>query len=124
MPRRSIGAGFTALALLISGCGGGSSGSLTTGPPPPPALSTGPEVCTDGDAGGFACSGVDLRSRLPISAMDGVGGNDTWGWFDAETSREYALMGLQNGTAFVDITDPEAPVFLGRLPTQTVRKPV
>ena len=51
--------------------------------------------------------------------MDGVGGNDIWGWFDTQTSREYALMGLQNGTAFVDITDPEAPVFLGRLPTQT-----
>ena len=31
-----------------------------------------------GDAGGFGCSGVDLRSRLPISAMDGIGGNDIW----------------------------------------------
>jgi choice-of-anchor B domain-containing protein len=51
--------------------------------------------------------------------MDGTGGNDIWGWFDAQTGQEYALMGLQNGTAFVDITDPEDPVFLGRLPTQT-----
>jgi len=76
-------------------------------------------VCAGGDAGGFACSGVDLRSRLPISAMDGVGGNDIWGWFDAQEGREYALMGLRNGTAFVDVTDPENPVFLGRLPTQT-----
>ena len=115
---------FAWLALLLSACGGGSSGGLTTGPPPPPppppALGTGPEVCADGDAGGFACSGVDLRARVPINAMDGVGGNDIWGWFDAQTNREYALMGLRNGTAFVDITDPEDPVFLGRLPTQTV----
>ncbi|MDH4005889.1 MAG: choice-of-anchor B family protein, partial [Gammaproteobacteria bacterium] len=88
-------------------------------PPPPPSLSTGPEVCTDGDAGEFSCSGVDLRSRLPISEMDGVGGNDIWGWFDSQTGREYALMGLRNGTAFVDISDPENPAFLGRLPTQT-----
>ena len=118
--------GLAALALFLSACSGGSSSGPTSGPsplppppPPPPSLSTGPEVCVDGDAGGFACNGVDMRARLPISAMDGVGGNDIWGWFDAQESREYALMGLQNGTAFVDITDPENPVFLGRLPTQT-----
>ncbi len=111
-------------ALLLSACGGGS-GDFTSGPPPspppppPPALGTGPETCTDGDAGGFACSGVDLRSRLAIAAMDGVGGNDIWGWVDTQTNREYALMGMQNGTAFVDITNPEDPAFLGRLPTQT-----
>jgi len=110
------------LHLSLSACGG-SGGDYSSGPPPPPppppALGTGPAACTGGDAGGFACSGVDLRSRLPIAAMDGVGGNDIWGWFDAQTNREYALMGMQNGTAFVDITDPEDPVFLGRLPTQT-----
>jgi choice-of-anchor B domain-containing protein len=116
--------GIAWLLALLSGCGGGSGGGFTAAPPPsppppPPALSTGPEVCTGGNAGGFACSGVDLRSRLPVSAMDGVGGNDIWGWADVQTGREYALMGLQNGTAFVDVTDPEEAVFLGRLPTQT-----
>jgi choice-of-anchor B domain-containing protein len=106
---------------MTAACGGSSSGPATgpPPPPPPPSLSTGPEVCSGGEAGGFACSGVDLRARLPISEMDGVGGNDIWGWVDALTGREYALMGLQNGTAFVDVTDPENPVFLGRLPTQT-----
>ena len=125
MKRLAFVHGLAVLPLLLSACGGGSSGGLTTGPPPPasppapPTLSTGPEVCTDGDAGGFQCSGVDLRARLSIADMDGVGGNDIWGWFDAQSGREYALMGLRNGTAFVDITDPEVPVFLGRLPTQT-----
>ena len=33
---------------------------------------------------------------------------------------EYALMGMTNGTAFVDVSDPENPVFLGILPTETV----
>ncbi len=41
------------------------------------------------------------------------------GWFDTTTGNEYALVGMSNGTAFVDVTDPENPVFLGRLPTQT-----
>lgn len=109
------------LVTALSACGGGSGDPtpVPPPPPPPPVLSTGPAVCNGGDAGGFACSGVDLRSRLPISAMDGVGGNDIWGWYDAQEGREYALMGLRNGTAFVDVTDPERPVFLGRLPTQT-----
>jgi choice-of-anchor B domain-containing protein len=108
---------------ILSACGGGSGGDFATAPPPPasppPPLSTGPETCTGGNAGGFACSGVDLRARLPIEAMDGTGGNDLWGWSDAQAGREYALMGLHSGTAFVDVTEPDTPVFLGRLPTQT-----
>ena len=50
----------------------------------------------------------------------GAAGNDLWGWADAQTGREYALMGLTNGTAFVDVTDPQEPLVLGRLPTHTV----
>ena len=50
--------------------------------------------------------------------MQGTGGNDIWGWFDAQTGNEYALMGMTDGTAFVDVTDPEDPVFLGKLPTE------
>ena len=52
--------------------------------------------------------------------MGGGGGNDIWGWADAQTGNEYALMGLTNGTAFVDVTDPDNPVFLGHLATNTV----
>jgi choice-of-anchor B domain-containing protein len=57
---------------------------------------------------------------VSLEAMEGTGGNDIWGWFDASTGNEYALMGMENGTAFVDVTNPEDPVYLGRLPTQTV----
>ena len=52
--------------------------------------------------------------------MQGTAGNDVWGWADPLTGNEYALMGMTNGTAFVDVTDPEGPVFLGILPTATV----
>ena len=55
--------------------------------------------------------------------MGGTAGNDIWGWHDAQTGREYALMGMSNGTAFVDVTEPRNPVFLGRLPTATLASP-
>jgi len=107
-----------AAALVVAGCGGDGY----DGPPqqPPSGLSTGPAACTAGTADDFACSGIDLRSRLSLATMGGPAGNDVWGWADAQTGNEYALMGMANGTAFVDVTDPENPVFLGVLPTTTV----
>lgn len=108
------------LTLVTAACGGGGGNGADPGPAPPePGLGTGPASCVGGDAGGFACSGVSLRARLPLAAMDGTQGNDIWGWADPVSGDEYALMGLSNGTAFVRVTSPENPVFLGRLPTQT-----
>ena len=98
-------------AAISCGCGGGGSDS---------SLTTGPDICAGGVAGDFSCSGIDLRSRVPLATMQGTGGNDIWGWVDPQTGNEYALMGMTNGTAFVDVTNPENPVFLGRLPTETV----
>lgn len=72
--------------------------------------------CVGGVAGGYPCSNVDLLAVLPLSQIGGGNGNDIWGWTDPTTGREYALMGLTNGTAFVDITDPINPVYLGHLP--------
>jgi len=45
--------------------------------------------------------------------------NDIWGWTDPLDGKEYALLGKTTGTAFIDITDPVNPVFLGELPTHT-----
>ncbi|MEX2195877.1 MAG: choice-of-anchor B family protein [Thermoleophilaceae bacterium] len=73
--------------------------------------------CVDGLAGPFPCENVDLASFLPLDSIGGGQGNDIWGWTDPETGREYALMGKTSGTAFVDITDAEAPVYLGDLPS-------
>lgn len=110
----------TACLLCIVSCGGGGGAGVgSPGPTPPPGLSKGPAACVNGVAGGFACSGVALRSRVALDTLGGTTGNDIWGWVDTTTGREYALVGMTNGTAFVDVTDPEKPVFLGRLPTQT-----
>jgi choice-of-anchor B domain-containing protein len=107
------------LSVVASACGGGGSGSGRESPPPVGGLGTGPADCVGGDADGFACSGISLRARTPLADLGGTRGNDIWGWADPLTGDEYALMGLSNGTAFVRITDPDNPVVLGRLPTQT-----
>lgn len=116
---------FTAAvwALVIYGCGGSDNNASFSPPlpppPPPPTMSAGPDDCTAGSAGDFSCSGISLRKRVALDAMGGGLGNDVWGWVDAQTRKEYALMGMTNGVAFVDISNPQIPLFLGRLPTQT-----
>ncbi|PIQ63364.1 MAG: hypothetical protein COV99_03000 [Bacteroidetes bacterium CG12_big_fil_rev_8_21_14_0_65_60_17] len=80
---------------------------------------TGSEMpCEDGSAGGWTCQDVDMISFLSVSDIGGVRGtrtNDIWGWTDPETGREYALVGRTDGMAFVDVTDPTMPVYLGNM---------
>jgi choice-of-anchor B domain-containing protein len=76
-------------------------------------------TCTDGFAGPYPCRDVDLLSYLSHAEMGGGSGNDIWGWTDPETGREYALVGESTGTAFVDISTPSQPLYLGALPTHT-----
>ncbi|MGH7444625.1 MAG: choice-of-anchor B family protein, partial [Longimicrobiales bacterium] len=85
-----------------------------------PAVTGGVVECSSGKAGMFECGGdVQLLSFLPIPDIGGERGvnlNDIWGWTDAQTGREYALVGRTNGTSFVDVTDPSNPRYLGDLP--------
>jgi choice-of-anchor B domain-containing protein len=69
-------------------------------------------------AGIYPCDNVDLLSFLPLAQIGGGNGNDIWGWTDPQDGKEYAIMGRTNGTAFVDISDPYNPVYLGNLPTK------
>lgn len=75
--------------------------------------------CVNGSAGGYDCNGYDLMSHLPLSTFGSPGANDSWGWTDPDNGNEYVLMGLEDGTAFIDISDPVNPVYLGKLPTFT-----
>jgi len=73
--------------------------------------------CEDGFAGPFPCDGVDLEGFLPNSTIGGGNLNDIWGWTDPKTGREYAIVGRTQGTAFVDISKPTKPKYLGNLPS-------
>lgn len=75
--------------------------------------------CDNGTAGNYPCNGYDLQSHFSLSSMNAGDGNDSWGWTDPDNGDEYALVGLDNGTAFIDITDPINPIYLGKLPTET-----
>ncbi|MAO64361.1 MAG: hypothetical protein CL666_05125 [Balneola sp.] len=82
--------------------------------------------CTDGKADVYLCDNVDLVSFLPIREIGGTRGvrlNDMWGWTDEETGKNYAIVGRNNGTSFVDVTDPLNPVYIGDLPLTESAQP-
>ncbi|GMQ80643.1 MAG: choice-of-anchor B family protein [Rhodothermia bacterium] len=75
--------------------------------------------CEDGMAADFSCSEIDMVSFLSVKDLGGKRGirtNDIWGWEDPETGHEIAIVGMSDKTSFVDVTDPDNPVFLGTLP--------
>lgn len=78
------------------------------------------DSCIDGRAAGYLCRNIDLKGFVPKEDLGGGAKNlnDIWGWTDPETGKEVAIVGMQNGTAFVDVTVPEAAVTLGFLPSR------
>jgi len=76
--------------------------------------------CVNGFAGVYPCNDYDLLLHLDLDFFEASAGNDSWGWTDTTTNKEYAIIGLNNGTAFVDISDTDNPVYLGKLATRTV----
>jgi choice-of-anchor B domain-containing protein len=71
--------------------------------------------CENGMAGIYPCSGYDLLGSISLSEFSAEGANDSWGWLDATTGKEYAIIGFNNGTGFVDISDTENLLYLGKL---------
>ena len=99
-----------------------NEGMLVSAPDALGALVGEERRCTDGSVGPFDCEEVELLSFIPNSILRagararGVRTNDNWGWTDPDTGREYALVGRNDGTSFIDITDPTNPVLVGDLP--------
>ena len=79
-------------------------------------------VCENGFAGVYPCNDYVLLSHFDLEELAGSGteGNDSWGWTDLETNKEYALMAINKGIVFIDITDPANTLILGLLETATV----
>ena len=69
--------------------------------------------------GKYPCSGIDLYAFVSAEDLGGNELNDIWGWTDPISGKEIALVGLTNGTSFVDVSDPSSPKVLGILPTET-----
>ncbi len=76
-----------------------------------------------GSGGGpFTSSGVNLLGHLSIEQLGGGAGillSDIWGWTDPLTRKNYAIVGRSDATAFVDISDPANPIYLGHMPSAT-----
>jgi choice-of-anchor B domain-containing protein len=75
-------------------------------------------TCTGGFAGIYPCNNIDLLSNLSFVQMGGItgtGGNDCWGWTDSLTGKEYAIMCCTTHTAFIDISNPTIPVYIGKV---------
>lgn len=93
------------------------------GDPPPIIKGTGNAVCQAGVSSGFACKNVEMLARLPLEDIGGGQGSDSWGWKDPQSGRYYAMVARSNGTSFVDVTDPQSPVYLGNLPSTSGNRP-
>ena len=82
-----------------------------------PTAAAQPVPCVDGFAGDYPCRDVDLLARLPLNATPvfAESSSDIWGWTDPVTGTEYAIINQYDHTAFVDLSDPTAPVVIGTL---------
>lgn len=70
---------------------------------------------------GVMSENVQLSHKLNLkdSGIKSKRGNDIWGWTDPTTGKEYAIMGLDNKTSFVDVTNPNNPIHLADVKTHT-----
>lgn len=68
-------------------------------------------TCTQGVAGQFPCRNLDFQSQITLAQFSShpVSAANVWGFVDLNDNREYAVVGLRNGTAVVDVTDPVNP---------------
>ena len=78
-----------------------------------------PIDCDGGQAAGYPCDGVDLFARVLPGDMEGRSASDIWGWTDPDSGREIAIVGVNTGTAFVDVSRPACPELIAHMPTAT-----
>lgn len=74
-------------------------------------------LCIDASADGFACNNMSLLAHIPLSDFPSkpISANDIWGHVDLNTNQEYAIIGLRNGVAVLDVTTPTSPKVIGSI---------
>ena len=63
---------------------------------------------------GFTSSGLTILAQVAVSAFPGSStqANDLWGYV-SPSGREYAILGMNRSTGFVEVTNPSLPVIIG-----------
>ncbi len=110
--------GVVVLALLASSASADEDAKKLRGLKPPvfsPEILRGPIF--PGQEGPYEAKGIILQSQVPINILHSSSSNaaDCWGYV-SPSGREYAAIGVQKGTAFVEITDPNNPVVIKFIP--------
>ncbi len=113
-------------SLILTSCSNDDDGAASQ--ETDTTMETDPETlegaCTNGLAlNTYPCNGYDLIFNMPVSTFNALEVNDSWGWTDPETEKEYVLIGTDRNTAFVDISDTANPIYLGNVPTATISSP-
>lgn len=66
--------------------------------------------------GPFPAMNTIFRSNIPLSGFTGAPGNAAGCWgYTSPSGREYALVGLSNSLAVVEVTNPSTPVIVGQI---------
>jgi len=75
------------------------------------------QACIDNFSGDFECKNIDLLAHIPLSGFSSSpsAASDVWGYTDLNNGAEYALIGLDNGVAVVNVSDPTNPSEVGTI---------
>lgn len=65
----------------------------------------------------FPASGIQLKAWFPVTAISAAAtsASDAWGYV-SPSGREYAILGMSNGVAFVEVTTPAASTLTKFMP--------
>ena len=67
------------------------------------------------------CRNVDFQAQIPLDQFPNAPSSaaNVWGFVDLNDNREYAVIGLRNGTAVVEVTNPAKPREVGTMAGNT-----
>ncbi len=79
------------------------------------------QACVNNLAGDFECNNIDLLAHMPLGNFSSSpqAASDIWGHVDLNTGDEYAIIGLDNGVAVINVTEPSKPTEVGTIEGKT-----
>lgn len=113
---------FVFALILITNCSNDPTNADNPDSENPPIEVPSEFECEDGLSDDtYECQNINLvatvtpEDLLADSLDNGNALNDIWGWTDPQSGIEYALVGLVDGVAFVDLSNPTEPNVVGKL---------